>query len=298
MGDFAGRENLKDMPGFATANPDLYTPIIPASSTSPGTHGQWTTDSTGYYYYCIAQNTWRRVLGSAWGDYSFIPDQLAHWVAQDLDAVGNGSNITTWADKSGNGHTLTPVGTNSTLLTNALNGQDVVNTATATSGYATSSAFSFSSSAPYCFVFVFNILTGQPSEGGFFGVSDGTSTGFRCGPSSTTGQWEYTVPGVGNYFLPVGSISVATWHYMFFQFDPTATPKHTVYVDSTTTNTAWTSAPGQSQTSANDTTFHLLASGYSGCANKCAEAWVFGRVLTTDERNLLQSYIQTNYGLA
>lgn len=42
-----------------------YTATVPATSTSTGTAGQWSYDSS-YFYLCVAENTWRRFPLNDW----------------------------------------------------------------------------------------------------------------------------------------------------------------------------------------------------------------------------------------
>ena len=113
----------------AASGLNLTSPTVPSSATDTGAAGDISWDSS-YIYVCTAANTWKRTAAlSSWGA---LPDiaGLQLWLdADDSDTITlNGSTVSQWDDKSGNGYHVSQ-GTASnqpTYVTAVLNSKNIV----------------------------------------------------------------------------------------------------------------------------------------------------------------------------
>lgn len=113
----------------ASSGLNLTSPTVPSSATDTGTAGDISWDSN-YIYVCTAANTWKRTAAlSSFGS----PDAIAGlqlWLdASDSDTITlNGSTVSQWNDKSGNDYHVSQ-GTASnqpTYVTAVLNSKNIV----------------------------------------------------------------------------------------------------------------------------------------------------------------------------
>ena len=113
----------------ASSGLNLTSPTVPSSATDTGTAGDISWDSN-YIYVCTAANTWKRTAAlSSFGNPDAISG-LTLWLdASDSDTITlNGSTVSQWNDKSGNGYHCSQATASyqPTYVTAAQNGLNVV----------------------------------------------------------------------------------------------------------------------------------------------------------------------------
>lgn len=211
---------------------------------------------------------------------SFDPLSLSPkgwWDASDSATVTlSGSNVTAWADKSGNGYTLTP-GSAPTLVTADQNGRDVISF-NGTSNYLTNAAGLFGNSRT-CFV-----VCKRVSGTGYQGIAQSAHYGLIVNiTNSVLRCW------ADNDALN-STTTLTSWRVCTQRFKNTATRTHETWVDGADLHTG---APGSAESSES-----LVVGGinFGGGVLKVAEILWYWSVLSDVDRQAVESYLRTKWG--
>ena len=196
--------------------------------------------------------------------------------ATDFDALTlNGSNVTAWADSTTNGVNFSQ-GTASSqpvYVENCINGRPAVRF-----GYGGSKRLVAGKVATARTVFIVTRVVAQQSLAGIWGQS-GQDAGLRQNNSTS---WRFTGnSGDGNDFAMNGEMYINGVYGCYF----TSSPLHVLSAISTA-DKIWTDAIGDYW---NNATYNRYFKGDVG------EILVYSRVLSTNERQKVESYLQTKW---
>jgi hypothetical protein len=220
---------------------------------------------------------------------------LQVWLdANDPSATGvtpsNGTSITTWADKSGNGRNAVSVSTAATVVTNTLNSKAVLNT-TGTSRYnITYSSIPASYSAFAVYTVTSNdgayqrVIHGGTDNVLFFGVQGGQNVATFVGNGSTWNDFAANSPTVS---------ALNNWR-MVDMLNNSSNTQLTPFTD----GSAQTAKTG-SATSFNDLVVmsHASSGDPQRLKGRVAEILFYSRVLAADDRQTVEGYLAWKWGL-
>lgn len=276
-----------------------------------GTHGQWNV--LGHPQESLANNrlngyvddvrianvardqTYFQSLyasGTNTDSYSFaantLPGLKVWYKADAITGASNGSSVTTWADSSGNGKNLT--GTGATYVEIGPNGRPAVRLNNANMNVSNAGTPTGSSAiTAYC-VFVPN----APSLSQFWGIGDNSI--------GRLGLWKHTGNSIGfegmgqstafTHQIPNGTLALISYPYA----TGTKMSANPVYYNGVASETN-TSSGNLNIGSQNITLGHIP--GYDGHYGNSdiAEILVYNTTHTTTERQQVEAYLATKYGI-
>jgi len=274
----------------AASGLNLTSPTVPSSATDTGTAGDISWDSS-YIYVCTAANTWKRTAAlSSWGD---LPDiaGLQLWLdADDSDTITlNGSTVSQWNDKSGNDyHVSQSTASNQpTYTASALNSKSVVRfdgNDELTNGSATPVGGSTNRTV---FV-VFNSTAGSIAYGVVLG--DSTSNGQSFGISREIAVRVHN----GNRVWSTGAIN-STHSIVTIVLDGTSTTDLSAWKNGSSLTASSTSAQ-----TINTAAGIIVGNGTVGgnLTGDVAEIIVYNSALSTSDRQSVESYLSTKWGIS
>ena len=234
------------------------------------------------------------------GGGAFSPANLSGlslWLKADAGATLSGSDVTAWADQSGNGITATPIDANPTYNSSDLNGKPTISLSSVSIGDNQSlsidaNPMGASGTTAFAVVYVGDVCNEGNDNGPIFGdfgianssghypyggdcsVYDGFASADRKGPltapSTITNSWSiYSVVSTENDFRDY--VNGALMH----------SDNTNVY-----SNIAY------------DGSFYIGHSsfGYT-LKGKIAEAIIYNQVLTNPERQQVEAYLNTKYAI-
>lgn len=247
------------------------------------------------------------VPGFGYGGQGFaqpnnIADLKVWYKASDFDSYGNGVEVVSWADLSGNGYNCFArgaAGDRATVSRNSINGtMTSVSNGSSKKGLLSglNTAFLTSKITWTTFQVVKPTFTGA-TNGWFTMFVTGNVTETRWEQESLTGLLQLTYGNVAAY-QNAGGLYQSQWNY--FVMVNTA-GVITTYLNGNTTAGVWLQTPSVTGPTSNPTDI-LIADGTNTgpitFTGSIAEAGVYNRALTIAEIALLTNYMRTRYGLA
>jgi hypothetical protein len=267
----------------------LSNPTVPSSSTDTGTQGDISWDSS-YIYVCTAANTWKRT--AALSSWIAAPDiaGLQLWLdADDSDTITlNGSTVSQWNDKSGNGYHVSQATASNqpTLTSNVLNSKNVLRFDGG--DYLTNASATPVGGSTNRTIFVVFNYTGSNIRYAFMLGPNGASSGQQFGISQ-----EIAVRvSFGNR---IWSSSVGSSHSIVsIVLDGTSTTDISAWQNGTSLSISST----LSNTINTQSSFGVGGQGSSLLIGDVAEVLVYSSALSTSDRESVESYLSSKWGIA
>jgi hypothetical protein len=245
----------------------------------------------------LGVQTIRKVGGGA----SFSPANLSGlslWLKADAGVTLSGSNVTAWADQSGNGINASPVDVNPTYNSSDLNSKPTISLSSVTSEDNKSFLLSdnpmgASGTTAFAVVYVEDVCDAENDNGPIFGDfgTAGASSHYPYGPNCSV----YDGFASENRKGPLTAPSNITDSWSLYSVVSTGSDWRN-YVNgslmhSDNTN-VYSNAPY-------DASLYIGSSGAFGYTLKgnIAEAITYNRVLTTPERQQVEAYLNTKYAI-
>ena len=244
----------------------------------------------GYGYGISVSGT--RVLAQAVASAPLIPlDGLSLWLKADAGVTTSGSNVTAWADQSGNGKNATGANTLPTLQSNAINGYPAIrfnNIDSDTSKFVISSSFNLKNSS--AFVVVKQLGANEyarylsfPSLAALdYNANDGLAVLFNNGVP----QLQITSNAIDATFADADANNV--FAIASYKIDNSGNMSLFYNGDSDGTN--------QNSNMASQNGVSEIYIGQSP-SNITTEIVMYSRAVTTQERQQIEAYLNTKYAI-
>lgn len=239
------------------------------------------------------------------GTSSPIPQSgLSLWLKADAGVTLSGSNVIAWADQSGNGNNAQPIDDSPIFISNAINTKPAIQL----SDFSTSRAFTISSnplgasgSTAFCVVYVDDVCSEGNDNGPVFGNFGSTiddeieiQTHYPYGPDCTVYDAFATTTRKNSLTTPVTITNAWSLYSVHSTNDEWKDYVNGQLMYSDTTNVYNSSVGGD------DATLYIgkqTGTGTFYIKGKVAEAIVYSRVLTTEERQQVEAYLNTKYAI-
>ena len=236
------------------------------------------------------------------------PNGLSLWLKADAGVTTSGSNVTAWADQSGNGRNATPVDVSPTLNSSDLNSKPTISLSSVAGGTNKSLQISgnpMGASGATAFVvnYVDQDVFPVDGEGG---DANGALLG-NFGDAQDGSHWPYGISNPVTVYdsfatdtrkddlgLPSG---ITSWniYYVHSQDDDYKLFCNGIQFHSDVSNV-------YSNAIANSTSLYIGMQNNAGTdqifKGKIAEVVIYNRVLTTPERRKVESYLGNKYGIS
>jgi len=251
----------------------------------------------------LGVQTIRKVGGGA-----AIPQSgLSLWLKADAGVTLSGSNVTAWADQSGNGRNASPVDVNPTYNSSDLNSKPTISLSSVAGGTNKSLQISgnpmgASGATGFVVNYVDPAVFPVDGEGG---NANGALLG-NFGSAENGSHWPYGLVGTGSVYdsfatdtrkdnlgLPAG---ITSWNiYSVYSQDN----DYKLFCNGT--EFYFDNANVYSNAIANSTSLYIGMQNNAGSdqifKGKVAEIVVYNRVLTTPERQQVEAYLNTKYAI-